>query len=76
VLDRTDKTFFDDYAMARVDYRALRHWLSHPEHQIPGVKYHLLAEHLNRQDLKFVDLRWAMDLASVHAFLSHWRTRE
>jgi hypothetical protein len=72
LLERKDKTLFDDLAMAHVDYPVLRRWLSKPQHGISGVNYHILMEHLEREDLKLLDLRWVMDLASVHAFLSQW----
>lgn len=69
VLDRTDKTLFDDLAMAQVDYPALRRWLSKPGHHISGVNYDLLRMHLERQDFKPIDVRWSTNLASIHAFL-------
>jgi hypothetical protein len=72
VLERKDKTLFDDLVMAQLDYPALRHWLSEPRHHISGVNYQILGQHLDRQDLKLRDLRWVYELASAHAFLSQW----
>ena len=72
VLERTDKTVFDEVGMAQLDYVGLRHWLSTPRHRLSGVNYRILAEHLQREDLRLADLRWVTDLASVQAFLAQW----
>jgi len=72
ILDRTDKTYFDDSVLARIDYPALDRWLLEPDYRIDGVNYRLLRERLERRNLGLVDLAWAMDLAGVHAFLSLW----
>lgn len=72
ILDRTDKTYFDDSVLARIDYPALDRWLLEPNYRIDGVNYGLLRERLERRDFGLVDLAWAMDLAAVHAFLALW----
>jgi asparagine synthase (glutamine-hydrolysing) len=72
ILDRTDKTYFDDSVLARIDYPALDRWLLEPDYRIDGVNYGILRERLERRNLGLVDLAWAMDLAGVHAFLSLW----
>jgi asparagine synthase (glutamine-hydrolysing) len=70
ILDRRDKTVFDESMLANIDYSTLRRLLVDPEHRIGGVDYELLGEHLRRQDLDIVDYTWAMKLAAIHAFLS------
>jgi asparagine synthase (glutamine-hydrolysing) len=70
ILDRRDKTFFDDAALASVSYPTLRRLLENPEHRFAGVDYHSLAELLRREQMGIVDYVWVMKLASVHAFLA------
>jgi len=71
ILDRTDKTVFDDAMLANVDYATLRRLLVDPGYQIDGVDYELLGERLRGEKLGIVDYIWVMRLAAVHAFLSH-----
>jgi asparagine synthase (glutamine-hydrolysing) len=73
ILDRTDRTYFTDRLMGRIDYPALRHWLLHPRWRMPGVDYERLGDRLNREDLSHIGhYKWAVDLAKTHAFLSLW----
>jgi hypothetical protein len=72
ILDRRDKTYFDDSVRASIDYRILRRWLSDPPHRLSGVRYDLLTQRLNAETLELSEFRWAKDLAFVHAFLSRW----
>lgn len=72
ILDRKDKTVFDEYSIARADYPALRKWILATEHRIGGVDYERLTERLDREDLDVIGLRWAHDLARVQAFLALW----
>jgi asparagine synthase (glutamine-hydrolysing) len=72
ILDRRDKTVFDDVAGGGVDYPALRRWLADPPQHLGGVNYRILSERLNREDLEVEDLKWAYGLAGAHAFLSQW----
>jgi hypothetical protein len=71
ILDRTDKTVFDDAVLANVDYATLRRLLVDPEHRIDGVDYETLGERLRGEKLGIVDYIWVTRLAAVHAFLSH-----
>jgi hypothetical protein len=72
ILDRTDKTVFDEAALAQIDYSMLRRYLSRPSHRIAGVDYELLAERLEAQNLDRIDYAWAGNLANAHAFLAQW----
>lgn len=72
ILDRRDKTVFDEAALAEVDYVTLRRYLLAPNHRLVGVDYDRLAERLNAEQLGTVDYAWARNLANVHAFLSLW----
>ena len=73
VLDRTDKTVFNDWAMAEVDYDSLRRWLVDPPHRLRGIDYALLAESLESEKMDFIGVLRAQDLAFIHAFLDRWR---
>jgi asparagine synthase (glutamine-hydrolysing) len=68
VLDRRDKTFFDEHALSTADYEALRRWLFDTEYRVSGVDYELLARRLESGRLGVLEIAWANDLARVHAF--------
>lgn len=68
VLDRRDKTFFDEHALSTADYEALRRWLFETEYRVSGVDYELLARRLESGRLGVLEIAWANDLARVHAF--------
>jgi len=72
ILDRRDKTAFDDSMLESIDYQGLRRWLSEPTDRVPGVRYDRLQDKLERQELNVTDAMWAKDLASIHAFLGTW----
>jgi asparagine synthase (glutamine-hydrolysing) len=71
ILDREDKTIFNDAIFDRIDYGALRQWLIDPgDFRMPGVDYALLDQRIKRQECDLWEFFWAKDLAAVHAFLS------
>ena len=72
ILDRRDKTYFDDHVMAQVDYPTLKRWLAEPRHRIPGVDYRRLAQRIEQGNFNRFDWHWAKDLARIHAFLNAW----
>ena len=72
ILDRQDKTFFDDFALRTADYEGLRHWILETDVQLDGVDYALLAQRIEARDMDVVELLWAYDLARAHAFLGLW----
>lgn len=72
ILDRTDKTVFDDALLADIDYATLRRYLVDPPHRIAGVDYDALGELLRRESLGRSDFHSARHLAGVHAFLAQW----
>jgi asparagine synthase (glutamine-hydrolysing) len=73
ILDRRDKTVFDDHVVSSADYHALRRWTLEAPDRLAGVDYALLKQRLERQELGPFELLWAYDLARAHAFLSRWR---
>jgi asparagine synthase (glutamine-hydrolysing) len=72
LLDRTDKTFFNDFALRTADYVGIRRLALDSELRIEGVDYALLADRVAARDMDVVELLWAYDLARAHAFLGLW----
>jgi asparagine synthase (glutamine-hydrolysing) len=72
ILDRRDKTFFDDFALRTADYEGVRRAVFGTETRIAGVDYDLLASRLDAGGLSVPELLWAYDLARAHAFLGLW----
>jgi asparagine synthase (glutamine-hydrolysing) len=72
ILDRQDKTLFDESIMAHIDYPTLRRWLIRPHHRVAGVRYDILEHRLEQGRMDLAEFVWAKDLAAVHAFLSQW----
>jgi asparagine synthase (glutamine-hydrolysing) len=69
LLDRTDKTFFNDFALRTADYEGIRRLALDSDLRIAGVDYAELARRVEARDLGVVELLWAYDLARAHAFL-------
>jgi asparagine synthase (glutamine-hydrolysing) len=72
ILDRQDKTVFDESIAARIDYPALRRWLISPGVRLRGIDYDMLAACLETEQLDVIGYQWARDLAQTHAFLALW----
>ena len=72
ILDRRDKTYFDDHVMSQIDYAVLKRFLSNPDHRVRGVDYERLDGHLDRRDLNLIDWLWLRDLLQIHVFLRQW----
>jgi asparagine synthase (glutamine-hydrolysing) len=72
ILDRRDKTLFDEHIMTHLDYGSLKRLLVQPRHRMPAVDYDRLAQRIERQDFNLFDWVWARDLAWIHAFLNAW----
>jgi asparagine synthase (glutamine-hydrolysing) len=72
ILDRKDKTYFDDHVMAQIDYPLLRRYLANRTYEMRGVDYRLLLTRIEARTLDLVDWVWVKDLVRIHAFLSQW----
>jgi hypothetical protein len=72
ILDRRDHVVFTDFVLDSVDYPELRRWIVDPIDRIHGVNYSLLAERLEKESFGYGELKWAIDLAKVQAFLALW----
>jgi asparagine synthase (glutamine-hydrolysing) len=73
LLDRSDKTFFNDFALRTADYEGIRRWALGSELRIEGVDYALLEARVDAREMGVVELLWAYDLARAHAFLGLWK---
>jgi asparagine synthase (glutamine-hydrolysing) len=72
LLDRRDKTYFNDFALRTADYEGIRRLTVESELRIGGVDYRGLASRLEARDMEVVELLWAYDLARAHAFMGLW----
>jgi asparagine synthase (glutamine-hydrolysing) len=72
ILDRRDKTAFNDHMVASADYESFERLLVQPRHRLRGVDYERLGERIHRREFTVYDHFWARDLAAVHAFLEAW----
>jgi asparagine synthetase B (glutamine-hydrolysing) len=73
ILDRTDKTVFDEAAKAQLDYATLERHLAGSAPVVRGVDYDALAELIGSRRLSMLDYQWARNLANIHAFMAQWR---
>lgn len=69
LIDRTDKTVFNDYHLDRADYSKLRSLLVETPRYIDGIDYDGIRRALENEGMDVMELQWARDLARVHAFL-------
>ncbi len=72
LIDRGDKTFFDEFHLAKADYPTLKRLLINMPQHLKGVDYSLLRERLEREDMRVYELQWARNVARIHAFLDQW----
>lgn len=72
ILDRRDKTAFNDHMLASADWAAYERLLVDPRHRLRGIDYAVLGERIRARRFTFYDHFWARDLAAVHAFLEAW----
>lgn len=72
LIDRRDKTVFNEFHVATADYPKLRSILGNCDHRFDGVDYELLARNLTNQNMPAREIQWARDLARIHVFLNQW----
>jgi asparagine synthase (glutamine-hydrolysing) len=72
LIDRKDKTYFDEFHLATADYPTLKRLLVQPRHRLEGIDYDLLRDRLEAGDMRVYELQWARNVARVHAFLNQW----
>lgn len=69
LIDREDKTFFNEYHLDRADYARLRSLLVEGPDYLEGIDYGQIADAVEAEKMGIIELQWARDLARVHAFL-------
>jgi asparagine synthase (glutamine-hydrolysing) len=72
ILDRRDKTVFNEDVLARIDYETLERWLIRPKYRLSYIDYDLLEATLKRRNLELREFIWMKDLAAIQAFLEEW----
>ena len=72
LIDRKDKTLFDEFHLARADYPTLERLLVEPGRRLDGIDYEVLRRRLAGRDMGVYELQWARNVAKVHAFLEQW----
>ena len=72
LLDRPDKTYFDEFHLATAEYGVLKRYLINPSHRMPGIDYELLAQRLETGAMPVTELQRARDLVRIHAFIDLW----
>ncbi len=72
VLDRQDKTAFDDYVLDIAEYEVISKWAFGSDYRVAGVDYDLLRERLESRTMGTRELSWAQDLAKAHAFVERF----
>jgi hypothetical protein len=73
LIDRTDKTIFNEFLVGTADYPTLRRILLDRPGHLKGVDYALLGDRLRAGDMPARELQWARDVARIHVFLEQWR---
>jgi len=69
VLDRSDKTGFNEDIRQRTNYPALRKWILGTDFQLKGIRYSVLEQRLRGEDLDLGELNALGYLAGIHAFV-------
>jgi hypothetical protein len=72
ILDRKDKTFFNDAVFRRVDYDTMKRYLIAPPVRLRGIDYEALAGRLEGGDMAINEYEYAKNLTAIHVFLSLW----
>lgn len=72
LIDRKDKTVFNEFHLAKADYSKLKSLLLEPGFRLEGVDYDLMGERLRQEIMPVWELQWARTLARIHTFLNQW----
>jgi asparagine synthase (glutamine-hydrolysing) len=72
IVERRNKTYFDEAGFEKIDRKDLARWISTGPHRFDGVDYQLLRRRLESGDMNLNELDWAKNLARCHAFLARW----
>lgn len=69
ILDRVDKTVFDEHVLDSVPWPRIAELISDPDYRMPGVDYAMLQDRIANRKAGATEVVWAQDLATVHAFI-------
>jgi asparagine synthase (glutamine-hydrolysing) len=69
ILDRRDKTVFDEHVLENVPWLQMAELIQDPDYRMPGVDYLLLSDRIVNRKASATEVVWAHDLATVHAFI-------
>lgn len=72
LIDRKDKTLFNEFHLDKADYPRLRRMLLDSRHRLEGVDYAGLRRSLEAEAMNPRELQWARDVARIHVFLDQW----
>jgi asparagine synthase (glutamine-hydrolysing) len=72
IVERRNKTYFDEAGLEKIDRKDLARWISTGAHRFDGVDYQVLRQRLESGDMNLNELDWAKNLARCHAFLARW----
>jgi asparagine synthase (glutamine-hydrolysing) len=69
ILDRRDKTVFDEHVLETVPWPRIAELIDDPDYRMPGIDYALLSDRVANRKAGATEVVWALDLATVHAFI-------
>lgn len=69
ILDRRDKTVFDEHVLDTVPWSRIAQLIDDPDYRMPGIDYELLSDRIANRKAGATEVVWAQDLATVHAFI-------
>ena len=69
ILDRRDKTVFDEHVLDSVPWPRIAELIDDPDYRMPGVDYAMLQDRIANRKARATEVVWAQDLATVHAFI-------
>jgi asparagine synthase (glutamine-hydrolysing) len=72
ILDRRDKTVFDEYVLESTPWTRLADLIGKGNYQMPGINYDLLRDRILSRSARAGELVWAHNLAIVHAFIQRF----
>jgi hypothetical protein len=72
ILDRQDKTFFNDHMLATAEYDVFERLTVDSPFRFEGIDYRLLSERIESRAMGPTELEWVRLLAKTHAFVDQW----
>jgi asparagine synthase (glutamine-hydrolysing) len=73
ILDRRDKTVFDEYVLDSTPWTRIADLIDDPDYRMAGIDYRLLQDRIEGRSARASELVWAHNLAIVHAFIKSFK---